>query len=71
MLMNFNDGVFPDTAKLLIDPNIMIVDTGATCDSTYHPNGIVKKKRASKDDGITAKNGVEMMPTETGNLPVT
>ena len=71
MLMNFNDEVFPDTARLLSDPNTMIADTGATCNSTCHPKGIVKKKKASKNDVITAENGAEMMPTEIGNLPVT
>ena len=57
MLMNFNDGVFPDTTKLLSDPNIMITDTGATCDSTCHPEGVVKKKKSSKNYVITAANG--------------
>ena len=49
----------------------MIADTGAICDSTCHPEGIVKNKKASKNDVITAANGAEMMPTEIGNLPVT
>ena len=70
MLMNFNYGVFPDTTKLLSDPNIMIADTGATCFSTCHLEGFFKKKKASKNDVITAANGSEMMPTEIGNLPV-
>ena len=71
MLMNFNDGVFPDTAKLLSDPNTMIADTGATCDSTCHPEGIVKNKKALKIYVITALYGADMMPTKTRNLPVT
>ena len=69
--MNFNDGFFPESTKLLSDPNIMIADTGATCDSTYHPEGIVKKEKAPKNDVINAANWAEMMPTEIGNLPVT
>ena len=48
MLIHFNDGVFPDTAKLLSDPNIMIADNGVTCDSICHPEGIVKKKKGVK-----------------------
>ena len=46
--MNFNDGVFLDTAKLLSDPNIMIADNGVTCDSICHPEGIVKNKKGVK-----------------------
>ena len=69
--MNINDGVFPDTAKLLSDPNIMIAYTGATRDSTCHTERIVKKKKASKNDVITEAKGAEIMPTEIGNLPVT
>ena len=69
--MDFNDGVFPDTSKLLSDPNIMIADTGATCYLMCNPEGIVKKKKASNNDVITAANGEEMMPTEIVNLPVT
>ena len=60
-----------DTTKLLSDPNIMIADTGVTCYSTCHPEGIVKKKKASKNDVITAANGAEMMPAEIVNFPVT
>ena len=71
MLMNFNNGVFPDTAKLLSNPNIMITDTGATCDSTCHLEGICKRKKTSNNDVINAANGAEMMPTEIGNLSVT
>ena len=55
--MNFNNGVFPDTAKLLSDPNIMISDTGATCDLKCHHKGVVKKEKALKNDVITASNG--------------
>ena len=71
MLMNFNDGVFPGTAKLLSDPNIMIAGTGGTCDSTCHPEGIVNKKKAPKNDVITEAYGEDTMPMEIGNLTVT
>ena len=49
----------------------MIADTGATCDSSCHPGGIVKKKKASDNDVIIAENRAEMMLAEIGNLPVT
>ena len=64
MLINFNNGVFPETVKLLSDPNIMIADNGVTCDSTCHIEGIVKKKKESNNDLITASYGADMMPTE-------
>ena len=69
--MNINNEVFPDTAKLLSDPNIMIADTGVTFDLMCHTKGIVKKKKASKNDVIAEANGAYMMPTEIVNLPVT
>ena len=56
---------------MLSDPNIIIANTDATFDSTCHPKGIVKKKKSSKNDVITAANEAEIMSTEIGNLPVT
>jgi len=46
MCMTVNQMRFPDTLRLLEDPNIMIADTGATCDSTPHEFGIRKTREA-------------------------
>ena len=37
-----NDMKFPDSMKLLSDPNIWIADTGATTDSTGYEYDILK-----------------------------
>lgn len=45
---------FPDSQSMLNDPNIMIADTGATCDSTASDEGMVNMRDAKTEDTITA-----------------
>ena len=60
-----------DNQNLLNDPNIMIADTGATCDSISWHKEMINMKSSGAEDTITASNGEEMMPTKIGDLPVT
>ena len=45
-----------DTQNLLNDPNIMIVDSGATCDQTALHRVIINMKIAGSEDTIKADN---------------
>jgi hypothetical protein len=68
MCMTVNQMRFPDTLKLLEDPNIMIADTGATCDSTPHAEGIIKTRDARESDGISNASGKNMNAKYVGNM---
>ena len=60
MCMTVNQMIFPDTLELLEDPNVMIADTGATCDSTLYAEGIVKTCDTRDSDGIKNVSGKSM-----------
>ena len=68
MCMTTNTMRFPDSLKLLEDPNVMIVDTGATCDSTPHAAGIIKTRDATESDGIKYASGKSMNAKNVGNM---
>ena len=51
---------FLGNQNLLNDPNIMIEDTGATCESTAWHDGMINMKSAGAQDTITASNGEEI-----------
>ena len=59
---------FPAKLGLLDDPNVWIVDTGATVHSMPHAAGMVDIKRASGMDSVTMGNGVSVKATIIGNI---
>jgi hypothetical protein len=48
---------FPNSLKLLEDPNIWIADTGATCNTTPHKVGARNIKQPTKEDTVTFGDG--------------
>jgi hypothetical protein len=48
---------FPNSLKLLEDPNIWIADMGATCDTTPHKVGANNIKKPTKEDAVTFGDG--------------
>ena len=51
--------------------NIMVSDTGSTCESTEWNKGMINIKSAGAELKITAENGEETSPTKIFDLPVT
>ena len=47
ILMTMPKKIFSDSNKLLLDPKIMVADTGAKCDTTPHKTGFFKLKDAT------------------------
>ena len=70
MCMAANEMRFPDSLKLLEDPNIMIADTGATCDLTPHDMGVIKTRDAKDSDGIKNASGSNMTTKYVGKMSV-
>ena len=64
------NGIFPDTLKLIEDPNIFILDTGASVSSTGNKEGMINTKEIA---GCKTKigNGEHMVTKLIGDLPVT
>jgi hypothetical protein len=48
---------FPNSMKLLLDPNVWIADTGATVHATPNLNAMVKKSDRNGNDSVTMGNG--------------
>ena len=71
MLMTVESMKFPDSMKLLTDPNIWIADTGATTDSTGYEWGVIQTKKGDENDDIVDASGKTMKSSIIGNLPVT
>ena len=59
---------FRDDSNLLNDPNIFIADTGATCDSTPHGEGLIDKSNAKGGDGIIDASGNVIKANSVGTL---
>ena len=70
MLVIIPKKMFPGSTKLLLDTNIMIAYTGATCDTTPHKTGFVNLKDTTEEDSIQAASRENMISTKVGNLPV-
>jgi hypothetical protein len=60
---------FPNSLKLLDDPNIWIADTGATCDSTPHDDGAVNIRKPGNDDSVTFGDGAHNDAKAIFDLP--
>ena len=71
MLMAVRNTEFPDSMKLLNDPNIWIAETGTTVDNTYHTHGVVETRKGDGNDGITDASGKNTKSSVIGNIPVT
>eukprot|EP00957_Ditylum_brightwellii_P058137 4409008-Ditylum_brightwellii.AAC.1 len=48
---------FPETLDLLLEQDIWVADTGASCDSTGHAYGLTNKRIAPSDNGVTLTDG--------------
>ena len=59
---------FPVKLGLLDDPNVWIVDTGATVHSMLHAASMVDIKKASGQDSVTMGNGGSIKVTIIGNI---
>ena len=44
--------MLPESINFLLDPNIMVVDTGSTCDTTPHNKGFFNLKGDTKEASI-------------------
>ena len=70
MLMTMPKKMLPDSIKFLLDPNIMVVDTGSSCDKTPHNKGFFNLKDATEEASIQANSGENMISTKVGNFPL-
>eukprot|EP00957_Ditylum_brightwellii_P166843 12699115-Ditylum_brightwellii.AAC.1 len=57
--------------ELLMDPNVWVADTGASCDSTGHITGLENKRVAPSGDGVTLPDGSKKMATMIADLTST
>eukprot|EP00957_Ditylum_brightwellii_P174831 13311262-Ditylum_brightwellii.AAC.1 len=57
MLLMGADITFPPTVELLEDPNVWIVGTGASCDSTGSHIGMINRRVPNENDGVTLADG--------------
>jgi hypothetical protein len=62
---------FPNSMKLLLDPNVWIADTGATVHATPNSSAMIKKSERNGNDSVTMKNGKSEATEWYGGLPVT
>jgi Zinc knuckle len=63
---------FPDTPKLMLDPNIWVADTAATVHSTPHEIGMTNVHEVSNDEAVVvAANGAVEETMKIGDLPGT
>eukprot|EP00957_Ditylum_brightwellii_P061109 4637111-Ditylum_brightwellii.AAC.1 len=59
---------FPQTLELLLDPDVWVADTGASCDSTGHVFGLRNKRVAPREDGVTLPDGSKKTATMIADL---
>jgi hypothetical protein len=62
---------FPNSMKLLLDPNVWISDTGATVHATPNSSAMVKKSDRNGNASVTMGNGKSEATEWYGDLPVT
>jgi hypothetical protein len=62
---------FPNSMKLLLDPNVWIADTGATVHATPNSSAMIKKSERNGNDSVTMGNGKSEATEWYGDLPVT
>ena len=70
ILVTIPKKMLPDSIKFLLDPNIMVVDTGSSCDKTPHNKGFFNLKDATEEASIQAISGENMISTKVGKLQV-
>jgi hypothetical protein len=71
MLLCKVDVSFPKTVELLNDPNVFIADSGSSDHSTGHKIGIKVEADKDLDVPFIQPNGIEVLPSSRGHLPVT
>eukprot|EP00957_Ditylum_brightwellii_P043601 3305057-Ditylum_brightwellii.AAC.1 len=59
---------FPQKMEILMDRNVWVEDTGASCDSTSHITGLNNCRVAPSDDGITLPDGSKKAATMIADL---
>eukprot|EP00957_Ditylum_brightwellii_P074255 5642208-Ditylum_brightwellii.AAC.1 len=59
---------FPEMLELLLDPNVWVADTGASCNSTCHMHGLTNKRVAPSEDGVTLPDGSKKVATMITDL---
>jgi hypothetical protein len=62
---------FPNSMKLLLDPNVWIADTGATVNATSNSSAMINKSERNGNDSVTMGNGKSEATEWYGDLPVT
>jgi hypothetical protein len=62
---------FPNSMKLLLDPNVWIADTGATVHATPNSSAMIKKIERNGNDSVTMGNGKSEATEWYGDLHVT
>jgi hypothetical protein len=62
---------FPNSMKLLLDPNVWISDTVATVHATPNSSAMIKKSDRNGNDSVTIGNGKSESTEWYGDLPVT
>jgi hypothetical protein len=61
---------FPNSMKLILDPNEWIADTGATVHATPNSSAMIKKSDRNGNDRVTMGNGKSEATEWYGDLPV-
>jgi hypothetical protein len=62
---------FPNSMKLLLDPNVWNADTGATVHATPNSSATIKKSERNGNDSVTMGNGKSETTEWYGELSVT
>jgi hypothetical protein len=62
---------FPNSMKLLLDPNVWITDTGATLHATPNSSAMIKKSERNENDSVAMGNEKSKATEWYGDLPVT
>jgi hypothetical protein len=62
---------FPNSMKLLLDPNVWFADIGATVHATPNSSALIKKSERNGNDSVTMGNGKSEATEWYGDLPVT
>ena len=61
---------FPNSMKLLSDPNIWIIDSGATADMTSSANGMINVRNATTNESARCANGqIAVATKQVGKIP--
>ncbi|KAL7579262.1 hypothetical protein ACA910_011420 [Epithemia clementina (nom. ined.)] len=70
MAGQMNQLAFPNDMKLLSNPEIWVVDTGATCNMTPYATGLIKTREAEVTDSVTMGSSKIEKAAQVGDLPV-